>query len=169
MATFTIVRAFWFLLVVSLLCSSTQSKTIRAHRRRHAVTNLHSHILRQDNIYPVLGVRGHGINNTAPRLEIRELQRNPDLFNLYLLGLQRWQNISQDDKLSYFQIAGTYASTKYVREVMLQTDHYKVYMAVRSYLGMAFPDVHSRQRGIKKATVTIAVICFLLGIVPSWL
>jgi tyrosinase len=113
MATFTLVRAFRLLLVLSLLCSSTESTIVRAHRRRHTVTNLHSHIRRQDDIYPVLGVREHGLNNTAPRLEIRELQRNPDLFNLYLLGLQRWQNTSQDEKLSYFQIAGMYASTQY--------------------------------------------------------
>lgn len=110
MAAFTVVRVFRLLLVVSLLCSSTHSKIVRAHRRRHIVTNLHSHIRRQDDIYPVLGVRGQGLNNTAPRLEIRELQRNPDLFNLYLLGLQRWQNTSQDDKFSYFQTAGTCAS-----------------------------------------------------------
>ena len=112
MAAFTIVRAFRLLLVLSLLCSSAQSKIVRAHRKRHTVTDLHSHIRRQDDIYPVLGVRGYGLNNTAPRLEIRELQRNPDLFNLYLLGIQRWQNTSQDDKLSYFQIAGMYTSTE---------------------------------------------------------
>lgn len=113
MAAFTLARAFRLLLVLSLLCSSTQSKIVRAHQRRQSVTNLHSRIRRQDGIYPVLGVRGHGLNNTAPRLEIRELQRNPDLFNLYLLGLQRWQNASQDEKLSYFQIAGMYAFTQY--------------------------------------------------------
>jgi tyrosinase len=39
-------------------------------------------------------------------LEIRELQRSPDQFNVYLIGLRRFQNTSQDDKLSYFQIAG---------------------------------------------------------------
>lgn len=59
------------------------------------------------DIYPVLGVVGMGVNTTAPRLEIRELQRNPDLFNVYLLGLQRWQNTSQEEKFSYFQVAGT--------------------------------------------------------------
>lgn len=106
MANFTFVRVVRLLLVVSLLCSSTQSKIVRAHRRKNAVTNLHNHTRRQDDIYPVLGVRGQGLNNTAPRLEIRELQRNPDLFNLYLLGLQRWQNSSQEDKFSYFQVAG---------------------------------------------------------------
>ncbi|KAF1930387.1 Di-copper centre-containing protein [Didymella exigua CBS 183.55] len=99
-------RALQLLFVFGVLCSSTQAKIVRAHRRRHVVTNIHPHIRRQDDVYPVLGVPGQGINTTAPRLEIRELQRNPDLFNVYLLGLQRWQNTSQDDKFSYFQIAG---------------------------------------------------------------
>ncbi|KAJ8112746.1 hypothetical protein OPT61_g4959 [Boeremia exigua] len=112
MAAFTFVRALQVLLVVGLLCSTTHSKIVRAHKRRHAVVNLHHthpHIRRQDSsngIYPVLGVLGHGLNSTAPRLEIRELQRNPDLFNVYLLGLQRWQSTSQDNKFSYFQVAG---------------------------------------------------------------
>lgn len=113
MAAIALVRIFQLLLLVSLFCPFTQSKIVRAHRRKHAVSHLHSHIKRQDynpDIYPVLGVRGLGLNNTAPRLEIRELQRHPDLFNLYLLGLQRWQNASQDDKFSYFQVAGRFRS-----------------------------------------------------------
>jgi tyrosinase len=108
MASRSILKAFQLLLIVGVLCSSTQSKIVRAHRRRHVVTSIHQHIRRQDDIYPVLGIPGQGVNSTAPRLEIRELQRNPDLFNVYLLGLQRWQNSSQDDKFSYFQVAGMF-------------------------------------------------------------
>lgn len=110
MAALTLSRVLQLLFVVSLLHLSAHSKIIRAHRQRHVVANLHTHIRRQDissNIYPVLGIRGQGVNTTAPRLEIRELQRNADLFNVYLLGLQRWQNTSQDDKFSYFQVAGS--------------------------------------------------------------
>lgn len=109
MATITLTRALQLLLVVGLLCSSTHSKIVRANRRRHITTNIHPHIQRQDvstDVYPVLGLPGLGLNTTVPRLEIRELQRNSDLFNVYLLGVQRWQNTSQDDKFSYFQIAG---------------------------------------------------------------
>lgn len=109
MAAITLSRALQLLFAVGLLCSSAHSKIVHAHRRRHAVTNLHTHLRRQNispDIYPVLGIRGQGVNTTAPRLEIRELQRNLDLFNVYLLGLQRWQNTSQDDKFSYFQVAG---------------------------------------------------------------
>lgn len=109
MASRTVVRTLQLLLVVGLLCLSADSKTVVAHRRHHTITNHHSLLQRQDinaTVYPVLGVAGLGVNTTQPRLEIRELQRNPDLFNVYLLGLQRWQNTSQDDKLSYFQVAG---------------------------------------------------------------
>lgn len=108
MATMSLLRGLQLLFMVGILCSSTQSRIVRAHRRRHVVTDIHTHIRRQDDIYPVLGIPGQGVNTTAPRLEIRELQRNPDLFNVYLLGLQRWQNTSQDEKFSYFQIAGMF-------------------------------------------------------------
>lgn len=106
MAAISVLRALLLLFVVGVFVSSAQSKIVRAHRRRHVVTTIHSHVRRQDDVYPVLGVPGQGVNTTAPRLEIRELQRDPDLFNVYLLGLQRWQNTSQDDKFSYFQVAG---------------------------------------------------------------
>ncbi|KAF9695044.1 hypothetical protein EKO04_006774 [Ascochyta lentis] len=109
MATSTLTQAFQLLLVIGFLCSFTDSKIVITHRRRHAVTSIQTLSRRQNastDFYPVLGVAGLGLNTTSPRLEIRELQRNPDLFNLYLLGLQRWQNTSQDDKFSYFQVAG---------------------------------------------------------------
>ena len=41
------------------------------------------------------------------RREVRELQANsPELWTLYLLGLQRFQQVTEDKPLSYFQIAG---------------------------------------------------------------
>lgn len=51
----------------------------------------------------VTGVLGGGL---APRLEIRELQKNADQWNLYLLALLRFQEVDQDDQFSYYQIAG---------------------------------------------------------------
>lgn len=56
--------------------------------------------------YPVLGVKGQGGSGTHPRLEIRELERKPDQFNVYLLGLQRFQQMDQNERLSYFRVAG---------------------------------------------------------------
>ncbi|KXL44734.1 hypothetical protein M433DRAFT_166430 [Acidomyces richmondensis BFW] len=41
-----------------------------------------------------------------PRLEIRELQQNEDQWNLYLLGLARFQAVNESKELSYYRIAG---------------------------------------------------------------
>jgi tyrosinase len=52
---------------------------------------------------PVIGVQTGQI---LLRLEIRDLQTNyPDQFNVYLLGLQRLQQVDQADMLSYFGLA----------------------------------------------------------------
>jgi tyrosinase len=45
---------------------------------------------------------------SSPRLEIRTLQRNADQWNLYLLGMERFQGKSKDDVLSYYQVAGVH-------------------------------------------------------------
>jgi tyrosinase len=55
------------------------------------------------SICSVTGVQGTGIQ---PRLEIRELEKNKEMFNLFLLALARFQATDQNSKLSYFQIAG---------------------------------------------------------------
>ncbi|KAI8939615.1 hypothetical protein NX059_003376 [Plenodomus lindquistii] len=43
-----------------------------------------------------------------PRLEIRDLQKNADQWNLYLLGMERFQGKSKSDPLSYYQVAGVH-------------------------------------------------------------
>lgn len=60
------------------------------------------------NYFSVTGVRD-GINGEIVpiRQEIRTLQSsNPDMFNLYLLGMRRMQSLPKTDKLSWFQISG---------------------------------------------------------------
>jgi hypothetical protein len=99
------------LLVALFLLSSflTGSLATSYHRRVHTGKQTKTLSRRQNTtepILPVLGLPGLGITTVYPRLEIRELQRSPDQFNVYLIGLRRFQNTSQDDKLSYFQIAG---------------------------------------------------------------
>lgn len=65
-----------------------------------------------DETYKLLEARADfieikGIANTVyPRLEIRDLARNGDQFNLYLQGMQRFQAKDKNDPLSYYQIAG---------------------------------------------------------------
>ncbi|CBX98175.1 hypothetical protein IAQ61_010273 [Plenodomus lingam] len=41
-----------------------------------------------------------------PRLELRELQKNADQWNLYLLGMERFMAKDMNDPLSFYQIAG---------------------------------------------------------------
>ncbi|PSN64506.1 Di-copper centre-containing protein [Corynespora cassiicola Philippines] len=59
-------------------------------------------------LYAVQGIPGFGDTTPHPRLEIRELQKNADQWNIYLLGLQRFQSMSQSEMLSYYQIAGVH-------------------------------------------------------------
>ncbi|KAF2012125.1 Di-copper centre-containing protein [Aaosphaeria arxii CBS 175.79] len=61
---------------------------------------------RQQSVIVTLGAANFGDNNAHPRLEVRELERNTDQWNLFLLGLRRFQNTDQRDKLSYYQISG---------------------------------------------------------------
>ena len=53
------------------------------------------------------GITGAG-NDMAPRLEVRQLQNNPTQWNLFLLALNGYRWMDQNDKLSYYQIAGVH-------------------------------------------------------------
>lgn len=48
------------------------------------------------------GARGE----SGLRHEIHDLQKDADAWNIYLLGLQRFKNMSATDPLSYYQVAG---------------------------------------------------------------
>jgi hypothetical protein len=48
-----------------------------------------------------------GIQGTvAQRLEIRDLAKNTDQWNLYLLGMERFMAKAKTDPLSFYQVAG---------------------------------------------------------------
>lgn len=64
---------------------------------------------RQGSFTPVTGIQEFGVQ---PRLEIRQLEANTDQWNLYLLGLARFQAVNQTDKLSWYQIAGQHPATQ---------------------------------------------------------
>ena len=50
------------------------------------------------------GVQGNGVQ---VRMELRTMQQQqPDMFNVYLLGLRSFMDAVQTDPLSYYQIAG---------------------------------------------------------------
>ena len=52
---------------------------------------------------PIVGITEFGIQ---PRLEIRQLEQHADQWNIYLLGLNRFMQTNETQKLSYYQIAG---------------------------------------------------------------
>jgi tyrosinase len=63
----------------------------------------------------ITGVCDAGTNNdgvcnngrsSAPRLEVRELQKNADQWNLYLLGMERFKAKDKNDRLSYYAVVG---------------------------------------------------------------
>ena len=62
-----------------------------------------------DEYWSVVGVQTGEVHE---RLEIRALEKDyPDQWNLFLHALSHFQAMDQNDKLSYFQLAGTSYST----------------------------------------------------------
>jgi tyrosinase len=57
------------------------------------------------DFFSVVGVQGSGIH---PRLELRELEKDAEMWNLFLMAFARFQAVDQKRKLSYFQMAGSY-------------------------------------------------------------
>lgn len=58
---------------------------------------------RQNPTVSVTGITAFGVQ---PRLEIRQLEQNTDQWNIFLLGLARFQQTDQSNLTSYYQIAG---------------------------------------------------------------
>ena len=54
--------------------------------------------------YSVVGVQGTGVH---PRMELRELEKDTDMWNLFLQAFAAFQAMDQEDKLSYYSISGT--------------------------------------------------------------
>ena len=59
--------------------------------------------------YAITGATG-GVH---PRLEIRELQKNGEMWNLFLLALSEFEGLNQNDIDSYYQIAGIHGQPWY--------------------------------------------------------
>ncbi|KAI4938476.1 hypothetical protein J4E85_000916 [Alternaria conjuncta] len=56
-----------------------------------------------DSYFSVVGVQGTGVH---PRQELRELQKDTELWNIFIQAFARFQAMDQDQKISYFQVAG---------------------------------------------------------------
>ena len=73
---------------------------------RHEVEEVHQKATLhtpQDQTVAITGINTFGVQ---PRLEIRQLQQNTDQWNIFLLGMLRFQQTNQTDQISYYQIAG---------------------------------------------------------------
>ena len=66
--------------------------------------------LEKRDAYQITGVQSGRGNDGAPpfRLEIRELEKNADQWNLYLIGLRRMMDMNNREKTSYYQLAGMF-------------------------------------------------------------
>ncbi|OCK73056.1 Di-copper centre-containing protein [Lepidopterella palustris CBS 459.81] len=93
-----ILFALFFFLQSVVAANSHQHK----HRSKLETIEERSNILKKRATIAVTGITG----SVYPRLEIRTLANNADQWNLYLLGMQRFQAVDQSDPLSYYQIAG---------------------------------------------------------------
>jgi len=88
---------------------------LRSSRRPHTVEDIfisaeqiQHNTKRQMATFGITGVQsGRGSDGSVPlRLELRQLQQNTDQWNLYLLALDRLQNVNQTELLSWYQISG---------------------------------------------------------------
>jgi tyrosinase len=83
-----------------------------AHAAHRSDESMNAHLEETRNILEArannIAITGVVGSNTvlSPRLEIRDLQKNADQWNLYLLGMERFKAKAKTDRMSYYQIAG---------------------------------------------------------------
>ncbi|KAF1983552.1 Di-copper centre-containing protein [Aulographum hederae CBS 113979] len=94
----------WLLVIITLSSSASASpvESRSPDDGRDSLLEAKRSLEKRASI-PVTGAKSGGIQ---PRLEIRQLMRNADQWNMYLLGLDRMQKMPQNDQFSYYQIAG---------------------------------------------------------------
>jgi tyrosinase len=56
-----------------------------------------------DSYFSVVGVQGTGVH---PRQEIRDLEKDTETWNIFLQAFARFQAMDQNEKISYYQVAG---------------------------------------------------------------
>jgi len=104
-----------FFLSFHSLFASILPQEVRSIQQPHLVEDIvssikqvHYNTERQMASFGITGVQsGRGGDGSVPlRLEIRQLQQNADQWNLYLLALDRLQNVNQSELLSWYQISG---------------------------------------------------------------
>lgn len=61
---------------------------------------------RQQSAGESLAVTGINQGDVQPRLEIRDLAKDEFQWNLFLLAMQRFQQMDQDERTSWYSVAG---------------------------------------------------------------
>jgi hypothetical protein len=100
---------------------------------------------RRQNAAPiaVTGLAGQSIQR---RLELRELQQqNPDMWNIYLLGMTRMQQADQSDFLSHFQLAGPYVDGLSLINHPFADRPVQAFMAFLKPIGMGCQAIPTRE------------------------
>ena len=106
----TVSESLMFLFFITAFFTFCSCKPITFDTRRPITEDIPTRHKRQGGFFAVLGVAGLTNGTSYPRLEIRDLEKNhPDQWNIYLLGLRRFQMVDQSDKLSYYQISGMWS------------------------------------------------------------
>lgn len=101
------------ILLIICLCLAEGSSVARPHstNARYNYGIDRSLIAKRQSINGIVvtGIlNGNSLNGSLPvRLEIRNLEKDQDVWTLYMLGLDLLQSIPQDEKLSWYQLAGT--------------------------------------------------------------
>ncbi|KAF2735384.1 Di-copper centre-containing protein [Polyplosphaeria fusca] len=106
MATTILSRAFKLLSLIQLLSTLVACTPLVLTEDGAFEYNASPLQPRQSGFFSVLGTPGDGTTSVQPRLEIRQLQQNADQWNIYLLGLRKFQNMTQSDRSSWYQVAG---------------------------------------------------------------
>lgn len=98
------------------------------------------------------------------RLEIRQMRANQPQWDLFILALSMFQSVSQDDPLSWYQVAGAYSPCS--RSSVPRTNFgEQAFTVSRFELGTA----SSRPRAPTcPATACTALSCFRSGIGRTW-
>jgi hypothetical protein len=104
-----------------------------------------------------------GVASPAPltaRQEIRTMFQDRELFDLYLLGLNRFQNAPATDPLSYYQVAGIHG--RCVSNISLTNPYTDINSTVPMLHG-TMSRVMARAMVERAATAFTALTCSLLG------
>jgi hypothetical protein len=89
--------------VVPLLKHQVEELASHPENAENLLNRRQSSVNASSGFTVITGIQGTG---TQPRLEIRQLEKNPDQWNIFLLGMARFMRSNQSEKLSYYQVAG---------------------------------------------------------------